>query len=74
MNSFYVETEAVFDQFPKYHTTIVTRFKWKIIKKEFFKATVGKQRLQEFSNDVAVRIATCATSKNPVVKSTVFSI
>lgn len=56
------------------HNNSVTIIERKIIKKGFFKVRIGNYRLQENSNDDGVRIATCATSKNPIVKSTVSSI
>jgi hypothetical protein len=37
-----------------------------------FKPTIGIERLHQDNNDNGVRIVNFATSKNPVVKSTLF--
>ena len=39
---------------------------------EIFKPTVGNESLHQYSNDNCVRIVNFATSKNLVVKSTMF--
>jgi len=41
-------------------------------KENIFKLTIGNESLHQDSNDNGVRIVNYATSKNPVVKSTMF--
>jgi hypothetical protein len=72
-DSFYEELEQVFDHFPKYHMTILLRdFNAKLGREDTFKPTIGNERLYEDSNDNGVRVVNFATSKNLVVKSTMF--
>ena len=66
--SFYEELEQVFDHFPKYHTkTLLGDFNAKVGRENIFKPTIGQD-----SNDNGVRLVNFATSKNLVVKSTMF--
>jgi hypothetical protein len=69
----YEELEGVFDQFPKYHMKILSGdFNAKVGREDIFKPTVGNESLHETSNDNRVRVVNFATSKNLVVKSTMF--
>jgi len=47
-------------------------FNVKVGKKNIFKPTIGNENLHQNSNDNGVRIISFATSKNLVVKNTVF--
>ena len=72
-DGFYEELEQVFDNFPKYHTKILLGdFKAKVGRENVFKPTIGNESLRQHNNDNGVRIVTFATSKNLVVKSTIF--
>ena len=66
------ELEQVFDHFPKYHTKILLDFNAKVGRENIFKPTIGNESLHQHSNDNGVRIVTFATSKNLVIKSTMF--
>ena len=73
-DSFYEELEQVFDHFPRYHMKILLGdFNAKVGRENIFKPTVGKESLHQDSNDNGVRIVNFATSKNLVVKSTMFT-
>jgi endonuclease/exonuclease/phosphatase family metal-dependent hydrolase len=72
-DSFYEELEQVFDQFPRYHMKILLGdCNAKVGKDNIFKPTIGNKSLHQDSNDNEVRIVSFATSKNLVVKSTMF--
>jgi hypothetical protein len=72
-DSFYEKLEQVFDNFPKYHTKILLGdFNAKLGREDIFKPTIGNESLHEDSNDNGVRVVNFATSKNLVVKSTMF--
>ena len=72
-DSFYGKLEQVFDQFPKYHMKILLgNFNAKVGKENIFKPTTGQKSLHQVSNDNRVRLVNFATSKNMVVKSTMF--
>jgi hypothetical protein len=72
-NNIYEELEDVFDQFPKYHMENVLRdFNAKVGREDIFKPTIRNERLHETSNDNAVRVVNFATSRNLVLKSTMF--
>jgi hypothetical protein len=72
-DSFYEELCQVFDQFPRYHIKILLGdFNGKVGRENIFKPTIRNESLHPDSNDNGVRIVNLATSKNPVVKSTVF--
>jgi endonuclease/exonuclease/phosphatase family metal-dependent hydrolase len=67
------ELEGVFDQFLKYHMKILLGdFNAKVGREDIFKPTTGNESLHETSNDNEVRVVNSATSKNVVVKSTMF--
>jgi len=63
----------VFDHFPKYHMKILLGdFNAKVGTENIFKPIIGQESVHEDSNDNGVRITNFATSKNLVVKSTMF--
>jgi hypothetical protein len=67
------ELEQVFDHFPKYHTKILLGdFNAKVGSENILKPTIGQESLHQDSNDNGVRLVNFATSKNLVVKSTMF--
>src|SRR5215510_15103928 len=71
--SFYEELEQVFDHFPEYHIKILLGdFNAKVRKEDIFKPTIGNDSLHQDSNDNGVRTVNFATSKNLLVKSTMF--
>ena len=72
-DSFYEELEQVFDRFPMYDVKILLGdFNVKVGRENIFKPTIGNESLHQDSNDNGVRIVTFATSKNIIVKSTMF--
>jgi endonuclease/exonuclease/phosphatase family metal-dependent hydrolase len=72
-DSFYEELEGVFYHFPKYHMKILLGdFNAKVGRDDIFKPTIGNESLHQDSNDNGVRVINFATSKNLVVKSTMF--
>jgi hypothetical protein len=72
-HTFYEELERIFDKLHKFHTKIVLRdLNAKVGREDIFKSTTGKQSLHEISNDNGVRVVNFATSKNLIVKSTMF--
>ena len=71
---FFEELEQVFDHFPKYHIKILLGdFNAKMGRESIFKPTIGQESLHQDSNDNGVRLVKFATSKNLVVKSTMFT-
>jgi hypothetical protein len=74
-DSFYEKLEQVFDHFPEYHTKILLGdFIAKLGKEDTFKPKIGNESLCDDSNDNGVRVVNVATSKNLVVKSTMFPL
>jgi hypothetical protein len=72
-DSFYEGLEQVFYHFPKYHMKILLGdFNTKVGRQDTFKPTIGNESLHQDSNDNSVRVVKFATSKNLVVKSTMF--
>jgi hypothetical protein len=72
-DSFYEEIGRVFYQFPRYDTKILLGdFDAKLARPDIFKATIGNECSHEISNDNGVRAMKLATSKNLLVKSTMF--
>ena len=70
---FYEELEQVCDHFPKYHMKILLGdFNAKVGRENIFKPTIGNESLHQDSDDNGVRLVNFATSKNLVVKSTMF--
>jgi len=63
----------VFDHFPKYHIKrLLGDFNAKVGRENIFKPTIGQESLHQDSNDKGVGLVNFATSKNLVVKSTMF--
>jgi len=72
-NSYYEELEQVSDHFPKYHLTVLLGdFNIKVRRENIFKPTIGNDSLHQNNNDNGFRIVNFTTSKNLVVKSTMF--
>jgi hypothetical protein len=74
-DSFYDEQERVFDKLPKYHTKIVLGgFNIKVGREDIFRPTIGNESLHEISNNNnnGVKVVNFATSKNLIVKTTMF--
>ena len=72
-DSFYEELEQVFDHFPKYDMKILLGdFNAKVGRENIFKPTTGNESLHQDSNDNSARIVNFPTSKNLVVKRTMF--
>ena len=72
-HSFYEKLEQVCNRFPKCHIQLpLGDFKAKVGRKNIFKPTIGNDGLHEDSNINGVRIVTFYTSKNLVVKGTMF--
>ena len=72
--SFYKELELVFDHFPKKHMNIpLGDFNEKLGRHCIVKPTIWKEGIHQDCNDNGVRIIHFATSKNLLVKSTIFS-
>jgi hypothetical protein len=72
-DSFYEELEQAFNPFPRYSMKILLgHFNAKFGREDIFKVTTGNERLHQDSNVNGVRLVNIATSKNLVVKSTMF--
>jgi hypothetical protein len=72
-DSFYEELVGVFVKFPMYHMKILLGdFNAKVRREDIFKPTIGNESLHETSNDNGVKVVNFATSKNVIVKSTMF--
>jgi hypothetical protein len=72
--SFYEELERVSDKFPKYHIKfLLGDFNAKVARENIFKPTIGRESLNDISNDNGVRVVNFATSKNFIVKSATFT-
>jgi hypothetical protein len=71
--SFYEDLVRVFDQFPRYNMKILLGdFSAKVGRENIFKLTIRNNSLHEITNDIGVRVVNFATSKNLVVKRTMF--
>jgi len=69
----YEELEKVFEHLSKYHIKILLgNFYAKLGTEDIFKPTIGNDSLHQGSNDNGVSRVHFATSKNRVVKSTMF--
>jgi hypothetical protein len=63
-DSFYKELGQVFDQFLRYHITILLGdFSAKVGREDIFKPIIGNESLYEVSNDNGVIVVNFATSK-----------
>ena len=72
-DSFYEELEEVFDHFPKYYMKILLGiFNAKLGREDIFNPIIGQESLHQDSTDNGLRLVNFATSKNLVVKSTMF--
>jgi hypothetical protein len=72
-DSFNEELERIFHKFPKYHITILLgNLNAKVSKDDIFKETIRNESSHEISIDNGVRVVHFATSKNLIVKSTMF--
>jgi hypothetical protein len=72
-DSFHEELECIFDKFPKYNTKILLGdLNVKEGREDIFKPTIGNESLHKISNDNGVRVVNFVTSKNLIVKSTMF--
>jgi hypothetical protein len=71
-DSFYEELEQEFDLFSRYHMKMLLGdFNAKVEREDIFKPVIGNESLHETSNN-GIRVVTLATSKNLIVKSTIF--
>jgi hypothetical protein len=71
--SFYEELGHVFDQFPRYNMNILLGdFSVIVGREDILKPTIWNVSLHKIINDNGVRAVNFATSKNLVVKSTMF--
>jgi hypothetical protein len=68
---FYEELERVLDKFPNMKF-VLGDFSVKVGKEDILKLTIGNENLHEISNDNGIRVLNFATSKNLIVKSTMF--
>jgi hypothetical protein len=72
-DGFYEELERILHKFSKYHTKILLGdLNAKVGREEIFKPTIRNESLHEISNDNGVRVVNFATSKNLIVKITMF--
>ena len=72
-DGFYEELKQGFYHFPKYHMKIlIGDFNAKVGRENIFKPTIGNDSLHQESNVNGVRSVNFDTSKNLVVKSTMF--
>jgi exonuclease III len=72
-DSFYEELARVFDQFPRYNMKILLGdCNAKVGREDIFKLTTRNKISHKVSNDNGVRVVNFATSKNLVVKSTMW--
>jgi hypothetical protein len=73
IGSLYEDLECVFNKFPKCHTKIfLGDFNAEVDREDIMKPTAGNESLHEISNDNGVRVVDFATSKNLIVKSSMF--
>jgi hypothetical protein len=72
-DSIYEELERILDKFSKYHMKILfADINVKVGREDNFKPTIDNESLHETNNDNGVRVVNFATSKNLIVKSTMF--
>jgi hypothetical protein len=72
-DSFYEEIGRVFDQFTMYDTKILFGdFNAKVSRENIFKLTIGNERLHDLNKDNGFRAVKFASSKNLIVRSTMF--
>jgi hypothetical protein len=72
-DSFYEELERVFDKLPKYHTKVLLGdFSTKVGREYIFKPAIGNENLPKLVMIMELKVVNFATSKNLIVKSTMF--
>jgi hypothetical protein len=71
-DSFYEELERTFNKFPKYHMKMLGDLNAIVDRGDIFKPTIGNESSHKISNDNGVRVVNFATTKNLIVKSTMF--
>jgi len=72
-DSLYKELERVFDQFLKNHMIILLEdFNTKVGREDIFKPTIGNDSLRGISKINGFRVVKFVTSKNPIIRSTMF--
>jgi exonuclease III len=72
-DSFYEELAHVFNQFPRYDMKILLGdFNAEVGREDIYKLTIGNESSHEIRIDIGVKVVNFATSKNLVVKSTMF--
>jgi hypothetical protein len=71
-DSYYDESEGVFDKFHKYLKILLGEFNAKLGMEDIFKPTIWNESLHEISIDKGVRVANFATFKNLIAKSMMF--
>jgi hypothetical protein len=72
-DGFYEELKRIFDKFPKYHINILLgNVNAEVRREDIFKPTIVNEGLHEISNDNGVRVVNFVTSKNHIVRSTMF--
>jgi hypothetical protein len=72
-DSFYEELGHVFYQFPRYDMSILLDdFNVEVGTENIFKPTIRNESLHEISSDGGIRVVNFVTSKNLVVRSTMF--
>jgi hypothetical protein len=73
MISFWEKLEHVLDKFPEHHMKILLGdFNAKLGTEGILKPTIGPESLHRISNDNVVRVVNFVTSRNLIVKSTMF--
>jgi hypothetical protein len=71
--SVYEKLGRQFHQLPRYGTkNLLGDFNVKVGREDIFKPTIGNESSHEISNENGFRVVNLATSKNLVVKSTMF--
>jgi hypothetical protein len=72
-DSFHMELESAFYQFPKYHTKILLGdFNAKVGREDIFKLTIWNESLHEISNHNGARVVKFVTSKYLIFNSIMF--
>jgi proteasome lid subunit RPN8/RPN11 len=72
---FYEELEHVLDKYPNNHMKILLGdFNAKLGGEDILTPTIGNEISHEISDDSGVRVVNSATSKNFILKSTMFHI
>jgi hypothetical protein len=72
-DSFYKKLERVFNKFPKIpHEIFLGDFNAKVRREDIFKPTTGNESLHKISYDNGVIVVNFVTSKNLIVKNTMF--